>query len=400
MGVEQAYREHWARLLALLTGQFRDMDLAEDALQDAFADAVRTWRNDGVPSNPAAWLLTTARRRALDRMRREASNARRMPLLVVDGGEPDLSDMSAIPDERLRLIFTCCHPALAQESRVALTLRCVGGLTTPEIARLFLVSETTMAARIGRAKKKIAMAGIPYRVPESGDLAARLDGVLAVVYLIFTQGYADRAELAPEAVRLGRVLAELLPREPEALGLLALMMLQHARRLARFDGDGALVLLADQDRELWRWNEIADGLAVLNRALVADSLGTYAIQASIAAHHATARQAGDTDWERIAVLYAELERLTGSPVVRLNRAVAVAEWQGPGAALNLLAGLDELLPRHHRLPATRAELLSRLGRDTEAVEQYDRALELVGDNSERTFLCGRRDVSARRAAGR
>ncbi|GAA3446848.1 RNA polymerase subunit sigma-24 [Planomonospora venezuelensis] len=393
--VEQAYRRHWARLLALLTAELRDLDLAEESLQDAFAAAVTAWPPE--PANPPAWLLTTARRRALDRLRRVAVAAGKLPLLIVD----DRPEPSSIPDERLRLIFTCCHPALSADARVALTLRCVGGLTTREIARLFLVPEATMAARITRAKKKIAQAGIPYRVPAGPELAERRDGVLAVVYLVFTEGYAAtggdrliREDLAAEAVALGRMLRELLPADPEVDGLLALMLLHHARRDARLGPSGELVRLPDQDRSRWHRGEIAEAVSLLESSRpqhTADPFpGPYLLQAAIAAEHATATRAADTDWSAIARLYGELERLTGSAVVRLNRAVAVAEADGPGAGLALLDGLDHELGRHHLLHAARAELLRRLGREREALDAYGRALEVVGTDPERAFLLSRR----------
>ncbi|GIH95506.1 RNA polymerase sigma factor [Planobispora siamensis] len=390
-GAERAYREHWARLLALLTAELRDLDLAEESLQDAFAAAVAAWPPE--PANPPAWLLTAARRRAMDRLRHGAVVARKLPLLIVDEPEPP----SAIPDERLRLIFVCCHPALSTDARVALTLRCVGGLTTREIARLFLVPEATMAARITRAKKKIAQAGIPYRVPSEAELAERRDGVLAVIYLIFTEGYAAtggdrliREDLAAEAIALGRMLRELLPADAEVDGLLALMLLHHARREARLGPAGELVRLPDQDRSRWRGEEIAEAVALLRRRAPYGPPGPYLLQAAIAAEHATADRAEDTDWPAIARLYGALEQITGSAVVRLNRAVAVAEAEGPQAGLELLEGLDRALGRHHLLHATRAELLRRLGRDREALEAYGRALEAVGTDPERAFLLSRR----------
>ncbi|WP_449064564.1 RNA polymerase sigma factor [Planomonospora algeriensis] len=393
--VEQAYRRHWARLLALLTAELRDMDLAEESLQDAFAAAVTAWPPE--PGNPPAWLLTTARRRALDRLRRDAVAARKLPLLVVD----ERPDPAAVPDERLRMIFTCCHPALSMDARVALTLRCAGGLTTREIARLFLVSEATMAARITRAKKKIAQAGIPYRIPAGPELAERRDGVLAVVYLVFTEGYAAtggdrliRAELAAEAIALGRMLRELLPADPEADGLLALMLLHHARRDARLGPSGELVRLPDQDRSRWHREEIGEALSLLEAVRPGGSggfPGPYLLQAAIAAEHAVAERAADTDWPAIARLYGRLEEVTGSAVVRLNRAVAVAEADGAEAGLELLDGLDRTMGRHHLLHATRAELLRRLGRDREALDAYSRALEAVGTDPERAFLLSRRE---------
>ncbi|MGP4024107.1 RNA polymerase sigma factor [Actinomadura sp. 3N407] len=399
--VEEAYRAHWARLVALLTAQFRDLDLAEETLQEAFAAAVSHWPAEGIPRNPAAWLLTTARRRAVDRLRRDATAARNLPLLVKEEEVLDVyqsDDASQIPDERLQLIFTCCHPAMAMESRIALTLRFVGGLTTAEIARLFLVSEPTMAARLGRAKKRLSAAGIPFGVPERHELGERRAGVLAVIYLVFTEGYAAtsgdrliREDLAGEAIRLGRLMAELMPGDSEVTALLALMVLHHARRAARLDSEGEIVLLAEQDRELWRWSEIDVGLSLLTgSASDIDRPGPYLLQAAIAGAHARARHAADTDWPTIAKLYARLEQVTGSAVVRLNRAVAVAHVSGPQAALDLLVGLEEELPRHHLLPATRADLLRRLGRRTEAIAEYDRALELVRTDAERTFLLARR----------
>ncbi|MEU4700608.1 RNA polymerase sigma factor [Nonomuraea dietziae] len=386
--VEQAYREHWARLLALLTAELRDLDLAEESLQDAFATAVSSW--PPVPANPPAWLLTAARRRAVDRLRRTAVATRKLPLLVVEE--------QPAHDDRLRLIFTCCHPALSMEARVALTLRCVGGLTTRQIARMFLVGEATMAARITRAKKKISQAGIPFRVPAGPELRERLDGVLAVLYLIFTEGYAAtegdaliRDETASEAITLARMLVSLLPDDSEVRALQALMMLHHARRHARVGSDGRLVTLAEQDRSLWRHQEIEEALALL----APGPPGPYLLQAAIAAEHASAARAQDTDWTAIAALYGMLEELTGSAVVRLNHAVAVAEASGPEAGLAMLDGLEAELPHHHLLPATRAELLRRLGRTEEAVTEYGRALALVGTQQEREFLLSRRTETER-----
>ena len=395
--VEQAYREHWGRLLALLTRLVGSLDAAEEALQDAYATALTAWERDGVPRRPDAWLLTAARHRARDRFRREATLARKLPLLagpdVAAGPEAGADQMSTIPDERLRLLFTCCHPALAVEARVALTLRLLGGLTTAQIAHAFLVPEPTMAARITRAKKKIAAAAIPYRVPPGAELPDRLAGVLAVLYLVFTEGHSAtsggvpvRRDLCDEAIRLARVLTALMPDEPEAAGLLALMLLQHARRDARVDPAGRLVLLPDQDRSRWDAGQIAEGLALLRRA-ASGPPGVYAVQAAIAAEHARAAAAADTDWGRIAALYAALEQLTGSPVVRLNRAVAVAEVDGPAAGLALLDGLD--LPGFHLLPATRADLLRRLDRPTEARAEYAAALTLAGNAADRDFLTRR-----------
>jgi RNA polymerase sigma-70 factor (ECF subfamily) len=397
--VEQALREHWGRLLALLTRRLGGLDAAEEALQDAYASALTAWARDGVPDSPPAWLLTTARRRALDGFRRDATLARKLPLLagpeVAPGPSLPEEDVSTIPDERLRLLFTCCHPALPTSARVALTLRLLGGLTTAEIARAFLVPEPTMAARITRAKRKIAAAGIPYRVPADAELPERLAGVLSVLYLVFTEGHSAssghgpvRRDLCEEAIRLARVVVALMPDEPEAVGLLALLLLQHARRDARVDAAGRLVLLPDQDRSRWDAGLVEEGLALL-RATARRPAGPYLLQAAIAAEHDRAADAADTDWRRIAALYGALEDVTGSPVVRLNRAVAVAEVDGPDAGLALLAGLDDRLPAFHLLPATRADLLRRLGRTGDARLAYGRALELAGNAADRDFLARR-----------
>jgi RNA polymerase sigma-70 factor (ECF subfamily) len=379
----------------MLVTHLRRFDVAEDSLQDAFVAAARTWPEQGVPDRPAAWLLTAARRRALDTVRRERNDQRRLPLLVTDAVSEALvegAEADAIEDERLRLFFACCHPALSADARAALMLRFGAGLKTPEIARLFLVPEPTMAARITRAKAKMALAGIPLRQPTPDDLPARLGVMLKVVYLLFTEGYRatagpelQRPQLADEAVRLGYLLGELLPAEDEIVALLALMILQHARRDARVDADGRLVLLADQDRTKWRHDEIDRGLALLLALGPAD--GEYHLQALIAAEHSTT---GPTDWTRVARLYADLERRTGSPVVRLNRAVAVAEAGSPEAALSLIDGLDETLPRNHLVPAVRAELLGKLGRRAEAAGAYDEALRLVRTEAERTHLTHRK----------
>ncbi|HYJ67541.1 MAG TPA: sigma-70 family RNA polymerase sigma factor [Nocardioidaceae bacterium] len=396
--LDGALREHWARLLALLIRDYASVDVAEDSLQDAYAAAAEHWTRT-VPDNPAAWLLTTARRKATDRLRREATLARKLPMLVVDdvATGPDV-DLDAIPDERLRLICTCCHPALSHEASVALTLRLVAGLHTREIARLFLVSEATMAARLTRAKRKIAASAIPFRVPERTELPARLARVCHVAYLLFTEGYAAttgpdlmRVELCDEAIRLQCVVVELAPDHADAIGLLALMRLQHARRDARVDA-GALVPLGDQDRTRWHRAEIDQGRSLLRRAAdIGPPVGPYTLQAAIAAEHMVAPTADATDWAAIARLYDQLERLTESPVVRLNRAVAVAEAEGAAAGLALLDGLDERLPQHHRLPATRAELLRRIGDRVGAVAEYDRAIERVGTGTERAYLVARRD---------
>jgi RNA polymerase sigma-70 factor (ECF subfamily) len=378
--LERVFRDEWGRVLATLIGLLGDFDLAEEAAQDAFATAAARWERDGVPSNPRAWLLTTARNRAIDRIRRERVLDEKTRLLEA-GGRDDITmdDETAIPDERLELVFTCCHPALATEAQVALTLRTLGGLTTEEIARAFLVPEATMAQRLVRAKRKIKQAGIPFRVPPEHLLPDRLGAVLAVVYLIFNRGFSGRGELAGEAIRLGDALAQLMPDEPEAQGLLALMLLHDARRPARFR-DGELVLLEDQDRTLWDARLIARGRAALERALALRGRGPYVLQAAIAALHADEPR----DWPQIAALYGELARVTGSPVVELNRAVAVAEAEGPQAGLRIADGLD--LDGYHYLHATRSELLRRLGRDREARDALTRALELAHDEAERRLL--------------
>ncbi len=377
--LEQAFRDHWGRVLAALIGFLGDFDLAEEAAQEAFAIAAERWPRDGAPANPGTWLVTTARNRAIDRIRRDRTLAAKTRLLDVPEAAAETMDATSIPDERLELVFTCCHPALATEAQVALTLRTLGGLTTGEIARAFLVAEPTMAQRLVRAKRKIKAAGIPFRVPADHLLPDRLAGVLAVVYLIFNEGYGDRGELAADALLLGRALAELMPDEPEAHGLLAMMLLHDARREARFRGDEK-VLLADQDRSLWDTAQIAEGRAVLDRALALRGRGPYVVQAAIASLHADEPR----DWPQIAALYGELARLTDSPVVELNRAVAVAEEQGPEAGLAIV---DRLALEDYRyLHSTRGELLRRLGRTGEARDAYGRALALVHDDAERRLL--------------
>jgi RNA polymerase sigma-70 factor, ECF subfamily len=377
--LDQVFREHWGRVLAALIGYLGDFEAAEEAAQEAFAIAAERWPREGAPDHPGAWLLATARNRAIDRIRRERTLAAKTALLEPPAAHDEDMDATAFPDERLELLFTCCHPALALEAQVALTLRTLGGLTTTEIARAFLVPEATMAQRLVRAKRKIKAAGIPFRVPPGHLLPERLDAVLAVVYLIFNEGYGGRGDLAGEALRLGRALAELMPDEPEAHGLLALMRLHHARREARFR-DGDLVLLADQDAALWDAAEIAAGRAALDRALALRGRGAYVVQAAIASLHADVPR----DWPQIAALYGELARLTGSPVVELNRAVAVAEADGPEAGLAIAERLD--LDGYPYLHATRAELLRRLGRTGEARAAYGRALALAHDAAERRLL--------------
>jgi len=374
----------------------RDFDLAEDSVQEAFAEALRSWPERGVPRNPGAWITTTARNRAIDRLRRERSLRERSETLArlaaLESLGGDETDVSGIPDDRLRLIFTCCHPALAMEARVALTLKTLGGLTTGEIARAFLVAEPAMAQRIVRGKRKIAAAGIPYRVPPPELLPERLPGVLAVLYLVFNEGYATtsgplvRTELCNEAIRLARVLRELMSDEPEATGLLALMLLQHSRRDARTDELGELVLLEDQDRSRWDHDMIDDGLAVLEAARAVRRPGPYQVQAAIAALHARAPRPEDTDWPQIASLYGVLAEMTPSPVVELNRAVAVALADGPARGLALVDALGGELQRYHLYHAARADLLRRLERPTEAADAYRQALELVTNPSERSYL--------------
>jgi RNA polymerase sigma-70 factor, ECF subfamily len=378
-GLEATFRDEWGRVLATLIGFLGDFELAEEAAQEAFAAAAERWPRDGTPSNPRAWLVATARNRAIDRIRRDRTLAEKARLLEAPEAVEDTVDEMTIPDERLELIFTCCHPALALDAQVALTLRTLGGLDTAEIGRAFLVPEPTMAKRLVRARRKIRDAGIPFRVPPPHLLPDRLAAVLAVVYLIFNEGYGGRGDLAAEAIRLGRALAELMPDEPEVHALLALMLLNEARREARF-ADGDVVLLRDQDRSLWDVGEIAAGREALDRAMALGGRGPYVLQAALASLHADDPQ----DWEEIAALYGELARVTGSEVVELNRAVAVAESGDVDGALRIVERLD--LDGYHYLHATRAELLRRLGRLPDARGAYGRALELVHSDAERRLL--------------
>jgi RNA polymerase sigma-70 factor (ECF subfamily) len=400
--ITRVHREEWARVVAALTKRFGDLDIAEEAAAEAFATAVERWPADGVPPNPGAWLTTTANRKAIDRIRRENKRddkQKRAQMVDDDAHEPP----GAVDDERLRLIFTCCHPALACETRVALTLRMVGGLTVPEIARAFLVQEATMGRRITRAKEKIKAARIPYRVPSADDLPARVSGVLAVVFLVFNEGYLAtgpgtdpiRHDLSAEAIRLTRLLRALLPENGEVAGLLALMLLTEARRTARVSAAGELVPLGEQDRAAWDVALIAEGHRLVRERLVCAAAGVapgrYQILAAINAVHTSARVARDTDWSQVLALYDQLTRLDPSPIIALNRAIAVAELDGPDVALTAVDRLEDTLAGYHAYQATRADLLRRLGRTDESRAAYDRAIELAGNTAEIAYLARRRD---------
>ncbi|MFF4575123.1 RNA polymerase sigma factor [Streptomyces sp. NPDC001410] len=387
-GIEAVFRAEYGRAVAVLVRFLGDIDLAEEAVQDAFATAVRKWPETGVPPSPAGWIITTARNRAVDRLRRESSRDARHAEAVRLYAPDAPPEEGPVRDDRLRLIFTCCHPALALQSRVALTLRLLGGLSAAQIARAFLVPEPTLAQRLVRAKAKIRDAGIPYRVPRDADLPDRLGGVLAVVYLIFNEGYTGDPALCTEAVRLGRLLAELMPDEPEVTGLLALMLLIEARRPARQDADGALVPLPEQDRARWDRALIAEGQDLVRRCLRRDRPGPYQIQAAINAVHSDAPIAAATDWGQILSLYDQLTAVAPSPVVALNRAVAVAQVEGPAEALALVDSLD--LTGYHVLHAVRADLLRRLDRPAEAAAEYAKAVELAASEAERAHLERRR----------
>ena len=386
--IERIFREEYGRAVAVLVRSFGDIDVAEEAVQDAFTVALQRWPADGTPPSPAGWIITTARNRAIDRLRREASRADRQEAATVlhAGGEPP-EEEGPVRDDRLRLIFTCCHPALGTPAQVALTLRLLGGLTTAEIAHAFLVPEPTMAQRLVRAKGKIRAAGIPFRIPREADLPARLRSVLAVLYLVFNEGYTASAgdrlvrdDLCAEAIRLGRLLAELMPDEPEVQGLLALMLLVESRRPARTTAEGSLVLLEDQDRGLWDPALIAEGQAIVRRLLERNQPGPYQIQAAINAVHSDP----PTDWRQVVALYDQLLAFDPSPVVALNRAVAVAEVEGPDAGLALVDALD--LESYHLFHAIRANLLRRLGRDADAAAAYEAAIALTENAAERDFL--------------
>ena len=401
--ITRAHRDEWARVVAALARRFGDLDVAEEAAAEAFATAVERWPADGVPPNPGAWLTTTANRKAIDRIRREnkRDDKQKEGQLVYGTDAPE--PLGAIDDDRLRLIFTCCHPALAMETRVALTLRMVGGLTMPEIARAFLVQETAMGQRITRAKAKIKAARIPYRVPSAEDLPGRVSGVLAVLFLVFNEGYLAtgpdtdpvRQDLTAEAIRLARLIRELMPEDGEVAGLLALMLLSEARRPARVAPNGELVALDEQDRAAWDAALIAEGHRLVRERMASGvAPGRYQVLAAINAVHTSARDARDTDWSQVVALYDQLARLDPSPIVALNRAIAIAELDGPNVALAAVNRLDDPLAGYHAYHATRADLLRRLGRSKESRAAYDRAIELAGNTAETAYLTRRRDQLA------
>jgi RNA polymerase sigma-70 factor, ECF subfamily len=398
--ITQAHHEEWARVVAALTRRFGDLDVAEEAAAEAFATAVQRWPADGVPPNPGAWLTTTANHKAIDRIRREnkREDKQKEAQMVYEDGP--LEPVGAIDDERLRLIFTCCHPALAMETRVALTLRMVAGLTVPEIARAFLVQETAMGQRITRAKSKIKAARIPYRVPSAEDLPARVTGVLAVLFIIFNEGYLAtgphtdpvRHDLTAEAIRLTRLIRALMPTDGEVAGLLALMLLTEARRTARVSASGELVTLIEQDRGTWDAALIAEGHRLVRERLAAGvAPGRYQILAAISAVHTSARDVRDTDWSQVVALYDQLVRLDPSPIIALNRAIAVAELDGPEVALAAIDRHEDRLAGYHAYHAARADLLRRLGRSQESRAAYDNAIELAGNTAETAYLTRRRD---------
>jgi RNA polymerase sigma-70 factor (ECF subfamily) len=395
--IERVFREEFGRAVAVLVRSFGDIDIAEEAVQEAFTVAVQRWSETGLPPSPAGWIITTARRRAIDRLRGDAARADRYAKAALMQAERNPIDDGPVRDERLRLIFTCCHPALATEVQIALTLRLLGGLSTAEIARAFIVPEATMAQRIVRAKHKIRDAGIPYRLPASTELAGRLNAVLTVVYLIFNEGYVAssgeslvRADLCVESIRLGRILKELMPDEPEVLGLLALMLLTHSRHKSRTSAGGDLVLLDDQDRSTWDRSLIAEGQAIVRECLRRDQPGPYQIQAAISAVHSDALNAADTDWGQIVQLYDQLLAVNPTPVVALNRAVALAEVRGAAVALETVDGLD--FTEYYLFHAVRADLLSRVGRNDDARAAYDTAVELTSNAVERSFLIRARNA--------
>ena len=400
--ITRAHHEEWARVVAALTKRFGDLDIAEEAAAEAFATAVARWPADGVPPNPGAWLTTTASRKAIDRIRRENKrDDKQMEAQMWYDDRP--VPLGAIDDERLRLIFTCCHPALAMEARMALTLRMVGGLTMPEIARAFLVQETTMGQRITRAKAKIKASRIPYQVPSAEDLPARVSGVLAVLFLVFNEGYLAtgsgtdpiRHDLTAEAIRLARLIRALMPEDGEVAGLLALMLLTEARRTARVSASGELVPLGEQDRRAWDATLVAEGHRLVRERLAAGvAPGRYQILAAINAVHTSVGDVRDTDWSQVVALYDQLVRLDPSPIVALNRAIAVAELDGPGAALTIVERLDDGLAGYHAYHVTRADLLRRLGRSQESRAAYDKAIELAGNTAEIAFLTRRRNELA------